>query len=143
MSKLTVKINGVQLKDVAGISYIEGLNKLRVVSKLGDHYISDDYEADSIEVNIISNKINYETPVTCIYEDSDTEFIGVVGRYSCILISDDGIVQIVDKDLNWIRLKIDKSDVEKVRDIANRGRGSIYLEVNENGLGRIFDKALE
>lgn len=143
MSNLTVKVNGVQLKDVAGISYIEGLNKLRVVSKLGDHYISDDYEADSIEVNIISDKINYETPVTCIYEDSDTEFIGVVGRYSCIIISDDGIVQIVDKDLNWIRLKIDKSDVEKVRNIASRGRGSIYLEVNENGLGRIFDRDLE
>lgn len=143
MSNLTVKVNGVQLKDVAGISYIEGLNKLRVVSKLGDYYTSDDYEADSIEVNIISDKINYETPVTCIYEDSDTEFIGVVGRYSCVLISDDGIVQIVDKDLNWIRLKIDKSDIEKVRNIASRGRGSIYLEVNENGLGRIFDKALE
>lgn len=143
MSNLTVKVNGVQLKDVAGISYIEGLNKLRVVSKLGDYYISDDYEADSIEVNIISDKINYETPVTCIYEDSDTEFIGVVGRYSCIIISDDGIVQIVDKDLNWIRLKIDKSDVEKVRNIASRGRGSIYLEVNENGLGRIFDRDLE
>ena len=143
MSNLTVKVNGVQLKDVAGISYIEGLNKLRVVSKLGDYYTSDDYEADSIEVNIISDKINYETPVTCIYEDSDTEFIGVVGRYSCVLISDDGIVQIVDKDLNWIRLKIDKYDIEKVRNIASRGRGSIYLEVNENGLGRIFDKALE
>jgi len=143
MSNLTVKVNGVQLKDVAGISYIEGLNKLRVVSKLGDYYTSDDYEADSIEVNIIGDKIDYEIPVACVYEDSDTEFIGVVGRYSCVVISDDGIVKIIDKDLNWIKLKIDKSDVEKVRNIANRGRGSIYLEVNENGLGRIFDKALE
>lgn len=143
MSNLTVKVNGVQLKGVVGIGYIEGLNKLRVVSKLGDYYTSDDYEADSIEVNIVGDRINYETPVTCVYEDSDTEFIGVVGRYSCIIISDDGIVQIVDKDLNWIRLKIDKSDVEKVRNIATRGKGSIYLEVNENGLGRIFDKALE
>jgi hypothetical protein len=143
MSNLTVKVNGVQLKGVVGISYIEGLNKLRVVSKLGDYYTSDDYEADSIEVNIVGDRINYETPVTCVYEDSDTEFIGVVGRYSCVLISDDGIVKIVDKDLNWIKLKIDKSDVEKVRNIANRGGGSIYLEVNENGLGRVFDKALE
>lgn len=143
MSNLTVKVNGVQLKDVVGISYIEGLNKLRVVSKLGDYYTSDDYEADSIEVNIVGDRINYERPVTCVYEDSDTEFIGVVGRYSCVVISDDGIVKIVDKDLNWIKLKIDKSDVERVRNIANRGGGSIYLEVNENGLGRIFDKALE
>lgn len=143
MSNLTVKVNGVQLKGVVGIGYIEGLNKLRVVSKLGDYYTSDDYEADSIEVNIVGDRINYERPVACVYEDSDTEFIGVVGRYSCVLISDDGIVKIVDKDLNWIKLKIDKSDIEKVRNIANRGSGSIYLEVNGNGLGRIFDKALE
>ena len=83
-------------------------------------------------------------PVGCVYKASDEEFIGVVGRYNAISISTDGIVKIVDaKTLHWIDLKINRDDVDKVRDIASKGLGSLYVEVNGSGLGKIYNRTIE
>lgn len=143
MSNLTVRFNGEEIKNVVGISYLEGISKLRVVTKLNDELVSDDYDIGSIVIDVIGSKVDYKLHVPCVYQQSDTEFIGVVGRYNCISIDDAGHVKIVDKDLNWIALKIDKAEVNKVRDIASDGLGSLYVEVNSSGLGKIYNITLD
>lgn len=79
MGSLVVRVNGEALKEVTGISYIEGISKLRVVSKLGDKLVSNDYETDSIVMDITGSEIDYKIPVGCVYKNSDNEFIGVIG----------------------------------------------------------------
>lgn len=59
MSNLTVTVNGETVKDVIGISYLEGTIKFRVVSKLDDKLISADYEADKIIIEITGTEIDY------------------------------------------------------------------------------------
>lgn len=143
MSNLTIRVNGEELKEVTGISYLEGISKLRVVTKLNDKLVSDDYDTDSIVIDITGSKINNKVPVPCVYQQSDTEFTGVIGRYSCISIDDAGHVRIVDKDLHWIILKIERIEVDKVRKIAGDGLGSLYVEVNSSGLGKIYNRTLD
>ena len=119
MSNLTIRFNGEEIKEVTGVSYLEGVSKLRVVSKLGDRLVSDDYDAESIVIDITGDKIDYRVPVGCVYKASDDQFIGVVGRYNCISISDDGIARIVEfPSLHWIDLKISKDGVSFISELG-------------------------
>ena len=128
MSNLTIRFNGEELKEVTGVSYLEGISKLRVISKLNDKLVSNDYDVESIVIDMIGSKVDYKVPVMCVYDSSDTEFIGCIGRYGTTVIDNDGLVTIIDNDLHWIRLKVDKTDVNRVRDIAGIGLGSLYVE---------------
>lgn len=141
MSELTVRLNGEEIKGVMGISYLEGVSNLRIVKKIGEEYISEDYKADSIVIDI--TKKDYRIIVPCVYFMSKGEFIGCVGRYITTEVFDNGIVTIVNDNLEWIKFKIDKADVEKVRDIAIKGKGSLFLAVRKNGLGEIYDRTPE
>lgn len=144
MHNLTIRVNGEELKEVTGISYLEGISKLRVISKLGDKLVSDDYDTESIVIDITGSKIANKVPVGCVYKASDNEFIGVRGRYNCIRITEDGIVRIVElPELHWIDLKISRDDVDRVREIAGKGLGSLYVEVNSGGLGKIYNRTLD
>jgi len=143
MSNLTIRVNGEELKEVTGISYLEGISKLRIVSKLGGKLVSDDYDTESIVIDITGSKIDNKVPVMCTYSKSDEWFTGVVGRYGCIYINNDGIVRIIDNDLHWIDLKVNESDVDRVREIACSGLGSLYVEVNSDGLGKIYNRTLD
>lgn len=143
MSNLTVRLNGEELKEVVGISYLEGISKLRVISRLGGKLVSSYYGVEDIVIDMTSSKVGYKSPVMCVYDSSDTEFIGVIGRYTCIGIDDEGHVRIVDKDLHWIVLKIDKAEVNKVRAISWDGLGTLYVEVDGGGLGKIYNIAIE
>lgn len=143
MSNLTVRFNGEEIKEVVGIGYLEGISKLRVVTRLNNKLVSDDYDTSSIVIDVIGSNVDHKVPVNCVYQQSDTEFIGIVGRYSCISIDDEGHVRIVDNDLHWVILKVDRTEVSKVRKIAGDGLGSIYVEVNSGGLGKIYNRTLD
>ena len=125
MSNLTIRFNGQGIKGVTGISYLEGISKFKIITKLDDKLVSDSYDVDSVVIELIGSKVDYKVPVGCVYRASDYEFTGIVGRYGCISIKADGIVKILDNDFHWIELKIDSSDVDYVRDIAGIGLGSL------------------
>lgn len=144
MSNLTIRFNGEELKEVTGVSYLDGISKFRVISKLAGKLVSNDYDVEGIVIDMTGSKVDYKVPVPCVYQQSDTEFIGVTGRYNAISISTDGIVKIIDANtLHWIKLKIDKDDVDRVRDIASKSLGSLYVEVNDSGLGKIYNRAID
>lgn len=46
MSNLTVIINGEEIRNVVGISYIENISKFRVVTNLDNNLISNEYEGN-------------------------------------------------------------------------------------------------
>lgn len=51
MSNLTVTVNGEEIKDVVGISYIENISKFRVVTNLDNNLISNEYTGNiTIEI---------------------------------------------------------------------------------------------
>ena len=51
MNNITVKFNGRTIKDVVGISYIENISKFRVVRRLDNNLISNEYEGNiTIEI---------------------------------------------------------------------------------------------
>ena len=143
MSNLTIRFNGQGIKGVTGISYLEGISKFKIITKLDDKLVSDNYDVDSVVIELIGNKVDYKVPVGCVYRASDYEFTGVVGRYGCISIKADGIVKILDNDFHWIELKIDRGDVDYVRDIAGIGLGSLYVEINSDGLGKIYNRSID
>lgn len=143
MSNLTIRLNGEELKEVTGVSYLEGISKFRVISKLDGKLVSNDYDVESIVIDMTGSKVDYKVPVMCVYDSSDTEFIGCIGRYGTTVIDNDGLITIIDKDLHWIRLKVDKTDVNRVRDIAGIGLGSLYVEVNSSGLGKIYNRTID
>ena len=142
MSNLTIRFNGEELKEVTGISYLEGISKLRVISKLDGKLVSNDYGVESIVIDMTGSKVGYKVPVMCMYDSSDKEFIGCIGRYCTTVIDNDGLITIIDNDLHWIKLKVDKTDVNRVRDIASIGLGSLYVEVNSSGLGKIYNRTI-
>lgn len=143
MSNLTIRFNGEELKDVTGVSYLEGISKFRVISKLDDELVSNDYDVEGIIIDMTGSKVDYKVPVMCVYDSSDTEFTGCIGRYGTTVIDDDGLITIINKNLHWIRLKIDKTDVNRVREIAGTGLGSIYVEVSSGGLGKIYNRTID
>lgn len=144
MSNLTIRFNGEELKEVTGVSYLEGISKFRVISKLAGKLVSNDYDVEGVVIDMTGSKVDYKVPVPCVYQQSDTEFIGVIGRYNCISIDYKGHVKIVDaKNLHWITLKIDRTEVDKVRNIAADGLGSLYVEVNSGGLGKIYNRTID
>ena len=143
MSNLTIRFNGQGIKGVTGISYLEGISKFKIITKLDDKLVSDSYDVDSVVIELIGSKVDYKVPVGCVYRASDYEFTGIVGRYGCISIRADGIVKILDKDFHWIELKIDRSDVDYVRDIAGIGLGSLYVDINSDGLGKIYNRTID
>lgn len=143
MSNLTIRFNGEELKDVTGVSYLEGISKFRVISKLDDELVSNDYDVESIVIDMTGSKVDCKVTVMCVYDNSDIEFTGCIGRYGTTVIDDDGLVTIINKNLHWIRLKIDKTDVNRVRDIAGKGLGSIYVEVSSGGLGKIYNRTID
>lgn len=46
MSNLTVTINGEEIRNVVGISYIENISKFRIVTNLDNNLVSNEYEGN-------------------------------------------------------------------------------------------------
>ena len=56
MSNLTVRFNGEDIKDVVGISYIENISKFRIVKRLDNNLVSNEYEGN-ITIEITGKEI--------------------------------------------------------------------------------------
>ena len=63
--------------------------------------------------------------------------ITIAGRYGCSFISSTGKIILVDDKWN-ILLKIAKEDVDTVRNIAGKQRGSLYVAIAD-GIGYILE----
>ena len=64
----------------------------------------------------------------------------VIGRYPCMNLSDNTITLFTDD--GWLELKATKDDIKRIKHIALRDKGSLYVKIRHNGVGYILDEPL-
>jgi len=143
MRKLIVRVDGKEIKGAVAVSYLEVGKKFRVVTKLNNKLAKADYYATSVVIDVTASDVEYKEPINCMYKKSSVEFTGIKGRYGCISIDDAGYVKIVDKNLNWMLLKIGKTEVDRVRKLAEDELGSLYVEIDNSRFGKIYKRTLD
>lgn len=140
MNKLVVKINGEIIENVTNVKCSNDYSKVRIVRYVDNRYINQDYDAETVEVNIVGGLVDYRLPIKCTVVSSKSEFIGVEGRYKAVIEDRDlGIVRITE-DNDWINLKVAIHDIEDVDGLINKGGGTLDVEVSNSGLGKIHRK---
>ena len=140
MERLTVKINGEVIDNVVSIHCSSDYGKVRIVRRLGNTTISQDYDATAVEIDIVGKLINYNLPVTCTVVSSKNQFIGVEGRYKAEIKDKDlGIIRITEGN-DWIDIKVHVYELEDVETLINNGGGTLSVEISNSGLGKIHRK---
>jgi hypothetical protein len=140
MERLTVKINGEVIDNVASIHCSSDYSKMRIVRRLGNRTINQDYDATAVEIDIVGKLINYNLPITCTVVGSKNQFIGAEGRYKAEIKDKDlGIIRITEGD-DWIDIKVHMYELEDVETIINDEGGTLSVEISNSGLGKIHRK---
>lgn len=140
---LVVSVNGEVLKGVIGVNYSdERPSQVRIVRRIDDRVISDDYEVSSITMRMEGAKIDYRLPVICECPSYTGERIAM--RLKCLGVRDNGRVY-VNHPVNAgvMVLNISTFNVEHLREMAHKHNDTIFLELSEEGFGRFLDRAPE
>ena len=77
--------------------------------------------------------------VRCI--KSSCGLTGVTGRYACISLYVNGSFKILT-DNGCLELRATKDSIQKIKAIALRDKGSLYVEIEPSGVGYVFDREL-
>lgn len=77
--------------------------------------------------------------VRCI--KSSCGLTGMTGRYACISLYDNGAFRILTGD-GWLELKATKDSIQRIKAMALRDKGSLYVEIEPSGVGYVLDKQL-
>lgn len=75
------------------------------------------------------------------YINSQNKFIGIIGRYPCIALSTNGKFRIFTDD-GWIELKATKDSIQRIKAIALRDKGSLYVKIRPSGMSYVLDERL-
>lgn len=75
------------------------------------------------------------------YIKSNFDLTSVIGRYTCISLSSNGKFKLFTDD-GWLELKATKDDIKRIKDIALRDKGSLYVKIKQSGVGYILDEPL-
>ena len=77
-----------------------------------------------------------------LHDTSDNSFCGIVGRFTCMSISTTKkSFRLFDGDY-WYECKTNKQSIKRIKDIALRDRGSLYINIRPSGVGYILDEPL-
>ena len=77
-----------------------------------------------------------------LHDTSDNDFCGIVGRFTCMIISTTKkSFRLFDGDY-WYECKTHKQSIKRIKDIALRDKGSLYVNIRPSGLGYILDEPL-
>lgn len=77
--------------------------------------------------------------VRCI--KSSCGLTGVTGRYACISLYANGSFKILT-DNGWFELRATKDSIQRIKAIALRDKGSLYVEIKPSGVGYVLDREL-
>lgn len=77
--------------------------------------------------------------VRCI--KSSCGLTGVTGRYACISLYANGIFKILT-DKGWLELRATKDSIQRIKAIALRDKGSLYVEIESSGVGYVLNREL-
>lgn len=77
--------------------------------------------------------------IDIIYICSQHSLLSLTGRFPCISIRDSGLFTILT-DEGWVHLKAHTNDLKRLKGIASRDKGSIYLRIRPSGVGYVLDE---
>ena len=63
----------------------------------------------------------------------------VIGRYACISLYANGSFKILT-DNGWLELSTTKDSIQRIKAIALRDKGSLYVEIEPSGVGYVIDR---
>lgn len=75
------------------------------------------------------------------YIKSNFDLTCIIGRYACMSLSGNGTIKLFTDD-GWVELKVLKEHLQRVKQIALRDKGSLYVKIRPNGEGYILDEPL-
>ena len=79
------------------------------------------------------------TGITCrIIKNNIKEKVNT--RLACMGIFSTGRVVLLADVGKWLELEIGDENIDKVRELAVKGRGSLTVTLDETGIGSILDK---
>lgn len=77
-----------------------------------------------------------------LHDTSDNSFCGIVGRFTCISVSTiNKSFKLFDGNY-WYECKTNRHSIKRIKDIALRDKGSLYVKIRESGLGYVLDEPL-
>ena len=77
-----------------------------------------------------------------LHKTSDRHFYGLIGRFTCMSISfTEKSFRLFDGE-HWYECKTHKNNIQKIKDIALRDKGSLYVNIRPSGVGYILDDTL-
>ena len=82
---------------------------------------------------------NERISVECI--KSTFNLLSVTGRYPCVSLTVNESFVILTEN-GWLELKAEKEDTERIKRIAIRDKGSLYVKIRPSGFGYVLDEPL-
>lgn len=77
-----------------------------------------------------------------LHDTSDKCFCGLTGRFVCMSISyTKKSFKLFDGE-NWYECKTHKNNIQKIKELALRDKGSLYIKLRPTGLGYVLDEQL-
>lgn len=77
--------------------------------------------------------------IDIVYICSQHKMLSITGRFPCISIRDSGLFTVLT-DEGWVHLKVHTNDVKRLKDIASRDKGSLYIRIRPSGVGYVLDE---
>lgn len=77
-----------------------------------------------------------------LHKTSDKCFCGLIGRFICMSISStEKSFRLFDGE-QWYECKTHKNNIQKIKELALRDKGSLYVKIKDTGLGYVLDNVL-
>ena len=77
-----------------------------------------------------------------LHKTSEKCFCGLIGRFSCTSISSTNKSFRVFDGEHWYECKTHKNNINRIKDIALRDKGSLYVKIRPSGIGYVLDEEL-
>lgn len=77
-----------------------------------------------------------------LHDTSDNGFCGLIGRFTCMSISTSNKSFRLFDGEQWYEFKTYKNNINKIKEIALRDKGSLYVNIRPTGLGYVLDKEM-
>ena len=77
-----------------------------------------------------------------LHKTSDKHFCELIGRFICMSISStEKSFRLFDGE-QWYRLKTTEHNINRIKELALRDKGSLYVKIKGTGLGYVIDEPL-
>ena len=77
-----------------------------------------------------------------LHKTSDKHFYGLIGRFACMNISTTKKSFRLFDGNYWYGFKTNKNNIKRIKDIALRDKGSLYVKIRPSGVGYVLDEEL-